>query len=202
MWCSCEGQRTCRRREPGAGVGHLARAHANGRRSRGTRCDCRNCHEAPSSPRRVPLRTRRTGARTFATCDPPTTALLIRTPTPMRETGCRCFRSHMLVYSQCKGMTNVAATAESNDSTQEWRKVTFGSTGILPLCRRAGARHNERTTATDAIAEPIGKIPPTRLFTGIARSDRAQRRQDREACGQRRSRDWNGSLPIQVRRLA
>ena len=53
--------------------------------------------------------------RERATCDPPTTALLIRSPTPMSETGFRCSGSHALLYSQCTGVTNVAATAESND---------------------------------------------------------------------------------------
>ena len=54
----------------------------------------------------------------------------------------------------------MVATAESNDSAQEWRKVTFGSTGRMPLSARGA--HNERTMV-DAIAMPLNQRQPTTI---------------------------------------
>ena len=52
MWCSCEGQRTCRRRTR-AEFGHLARAHADGRgRPISHARVTRNVRESPSGGNR------------------------------------------------------------------------------------------------------------------------------------------------------
>ena len=92
------------------------------------RCDCRDCRvNLLLRQGGGPLRTRRTGVRTFPTCDPPTTALLIRSPTPLSRRDLVVPElSRRWCVGQCMGVTDVAATAESNDLAQEWRKVTFG----------------------------------------------------------------------------